>query len=427
MSLVAVVRGVEAKEIYKLIDTHMTDATEHNKGLAEVLAEVYDLDKKAGQLFCSSHTTLGLASAINKFLRLLESEMKMDELVKGFMVDLDVDSKNGSVAGHSIDMCLRLVAPEFNAKPWNKNKQFLQFLEERGDHAVLFSYKDNRFGCLPRAAAVLLFHWDHLREFLSLNPDINNRLACLVREVMELPYLQPVLAAVACLGVHLIEPFYANTISTTSTHSSLKVFFISLYESMEDNVGDDFLTFANPVFRGVDWELFEGVKLSYKEEVLSVVTRVASEHKEEVLQLAEGMLPHLRTVLARQRRDYGIDEERFPAQYPVESQSANIDQTPVHNLAAERACGKIDYRIKRTHSLTPVSRQMILQRYHHHHCHHHHRLHNHHHRYHHYHQVQGAQGWIDAQLQGVQGGGRKEKGAGAVLDQVHEGEGEERL
>ena len=220
MSLVAVVRGVEAKEIYKLIDTHMTDATEHNKGLAEVLAEVYDLDKKAGQLFCSSHTTLGLASAINKFLRLLESEMKMDELVKGFMVDLDVDSKNGSVAGHSIDMCLRLVAPEFNAKPWNKNKQFLQFLEERGDHAVLFSYKDNRFGCLPRAAAVLLFHWDHLREFLSLNPDINNRLACLVREVMELPYLQPVLAAVACLGVHLIEPFYANTISTTSTHSS---------------------------------------------------------------------------------------------------------------------------------------------------------------------------------------------------------------
>ena len=31
MSLVAVVRGVEAKDIYKMIDTHMTDATEHNK------------------------------------------------------------------------------------------------------------------------------------------------------------------------------------------------------------------------------------------------------------------------------------------------------------------------------------------------------------------------------------------------------------
>ena len=169
-----------------------------------------------------------------------------------------------------------------------------------------------------------------------------------------MPYLQTVLAVVTSLGVQLVEPFYTNTISTISTHSSLKKFFISLYESMED--------FANPVFRGVDWELFEGVKASYKEEVLCVVSRVANEHKEEVLKPGEGMLPYLRTVLARQGRDYGIDEERFPSQYPFESQAANIDQTPEHNLAAERACGKIDYRIKRTHSLPPVSRQMILQR-----------------------------------------------------------------
>ena len=99
--------------------------------------------------------------------------MKMDELVQGFMVDLDVDSKNGSVAGHSIDMCLRLVAPEYNAKPWNKNKQFLQFLDERGAHEVLFSFKDSRFGCLSRAAAVLLFHWNTRRSsWLSPLPSI---------------------------------------------------------------------------------------------------------------------------------------------------------------------------------------------------------------------------------------------------------------
>ena len=60
---------------------------------------------------------------------------------------------------------------------------------------------------------------------------------------------------------------------------------------MEDKLGDDFFTFANPVFRGVEWERFEGVKVSYKEEVLSVVTKVASTHKEEVLKLGEGILP----------------------------------------------------------------------------------------------------------------------------------------
>ena len=174
-------------------------------------------------------------------------------------------------------------------------------------------------------------------------------------------YMQPVLAVVASLGVQLVEPFYANTISTISTHSSLKKFFISLYESMEDNLKKDFFTFANPVFRGVDWELFDGVKASYKEEVLCVVSRVANEHKEEVLKLGEGMLPYLRTVLARQRRDYGIDEERFPSQYPVESQPRTARQ-PTSIRPQSTTWLLIDYRIKRTHSLPPVSRQMILQR-----------------------------------------------------------------
>ena len=79
------------------------------------------------------------------------------------MPALPLDSKNGSMAGHSI-MCMRLVAPEYNAKPLNKNKQFLQFLDDRGANAVLFIFKDSRFGCLSRAAAVLLFHWEHLKE-----------------------------------------------------------------------------------------------------------------------------------------------------------------------------------------------------------------------------------------------------------------------
>ena len=58
------------------------------------------------------------------------------------------------------------------------------------------------------------------------------------------------------------------------------------------------------------------------------------------------MLPQLRTVLARQRRDYGIDEESFEMQYPVFDQAAKIDETPVHNIGMERQCGKVDYRLK---------------------------------------------------------------------------------
>ena len=90
---------------------------------------------------------------------------------------------------------------------------------------MLFSYKDNRFECLSRAAAVLLYNYDHLTDFLKQNPHINNCLACLVREVLDLPYLKVLLVVFACLGVHLVELFYARTIEKGATHSALIKFY----------------------------------------------------------------------------------------------------------------------------------------------------------------------------------------------------------
>ena len=50
-SMLAIVRGVDVTEIYKLVDVHMTDAKEHIKGFAKLLAEMYSLEKPAGQIF----------------------------------------------------------------------------------------------------------------------------------------------------------------------------------------------------------------------------------------------------------------------------------------------------------------------------------------------------------------------------------------
>ena len=83
---------------------------------------------------------------------------------------------------------------------------------------------------------------------------------------------------------------------------------------------------------------------------------------EDVIKLTNLMLPHLQKVLARQRRDYGIDEESFPREYPVEEQATNIDDTPVHNIGMERQCSKVDYRLQKLGTLPVVSRSIILQR-----------------------------------------------------------------
>ena len=107
------------------MDVHMTDSTAHNKEIASCLADLYDLNTTAGQIFCNTHTTLGFSSGMNTVLRLVESGIYLEEVVKTFLVDLDYDAKNSSVAGQSLDMILRLVAPEYSHKPWNRNKQYL--------------------------------------------------------------------------------------------------------------------------------------------------------------------------------------------------------------------------------------------------------------------------------------------------------------
>ncbi|QQP34678.1 Hypothetical protein FKW44_022648 [Caligus rogercresseyi] len=72
---------------------------------------MYNLETPAGQIFCGTHTTLGFSSAMNKVMQLVEADMKMEQVLQSFMVDLDVDSKNASVAGQALGMCLSWMSP----------------------------------------------------------------------------------------------------------------------------------------------------------------------------------------------------------------------------------------------------------------------------------------------------------------------------
>ena len=360
--VLAASKGMPAREVYQMVDVHMTDSVEHDKGISPLLAELYDLDTQAGQIFCNTHTTLGFSSGMNKVMRNVESGMKMEEVVKSFMVDLDYDIKNSSISGQALDMMLRLVAPEYSHKPWNRYSQFMVYLKERGLDGHLFAYKDARFGLLSRAAGIALYNYDNISSFLDDFPDINNRLACLVREVMVLPYLKPVLVVLATIGLQLVEPFYARTIQHGATHSSLKVFFKELYNSMEMLVGESFFNCDKPALAGVSESLFSSVKEGYTQEVVDVVVEQAKLYKEEVVTLTNLTMVELRQVLARKRRDYGIDEQLHKPQYPVMEHAVNIDDTVVTNIGMERSCGLVDYRLQHLKHLEAVSRSIILKK-----------------------------------------------------------------
>ena len=278
----------------------------------------------------------------------IENDMKVHEEIKKFMVDIDLVSKNGSVAGQGLDIMLWLVAPEYAHKPWNYYQLFISFLNQREVEITLFAYIDHRFGYLSRAAAVLIQNMP-LNEFLNNNPNINNKLACLVREMVELPYLKVVYAVFAAVGIRIIEPFYIKTIASRS------IYYSDLYKDLGKMVDSTFFSLEGPVLESETEELFTGVMASFGKSVVAAVREAAEEHLEDCVTLTNLCFPKMRTVLARQRRDYGLSEE-FPEEYPVFDQCSNIDDTPVNNMAMERAFGKADYRLQKLRDLNAVGR-----------------------------------------------------------------------
>ena len=158
-------RGISVEEIYKTIDLHMTDSVEHNKGIANVLAEMYNLDSPAGQIFCGTHTTLGFSSEMNKIVSTIEQDMKLNNILAHFMVDIVPETKHDSIAGQALDMCLKLVAPEYSNKMWNKNDLFVDHVKKNDIADVLFAYKDSDSGACPELQQSFSFTRIHLKNF----------------------------------------------------------------------------------------------------------------------------------------------------------------------------------------------------------------------------------------------------------------------
>ena len=94
--------------------------------------------------------------------------------------------------------------------------------------------------------------------------------------------------------------------------------------------------------------------------MVSAVKRMSAQYLDDCLKHINITLPELKTVLARQRQDYGINEA-FQPQYPVEDQAVNVDDTPVTNIAMEQLFGKVDYRIHKLKELRALSQSIVLQ------------------------------------------------------------------
>ena len=147
---------IEPADLYNSIDLHLTDSVAHNKFLAEDVPKLFDLDKKPGQIFCSTHTGLGFCSSMNSSIRQIEYKHGISNILDGFAVDIEYESKNGSLVGLFVDCMTRLVGMEMKHKPWNRGEEFKKYCLDRSSLYTMFLYKDERFGCFPKACGVCI-------------------------------------------------------------------------------------------------------------------------------------------------------------------------------------------------------------------------------------------------------------------------------
>ena len=175
---------MDPRDLYKEVDLHLTDSVSHNKFLHEDVPKLFDLDHKVGQIFCATHTGLGLCRSLNNNIHIIEQSVGISNVLDGFVVQIEFESKNGSIVGQFVDCITRLVGMELKHKPWNRSEEFKRFCIQQGVSYEMFLYKDERFGCFPKACAVCIYSNDTLQNFLMANTNIDNRLACLIRDSM---------------------------------------------------------------------------------------------------------------------------------------------------------------------------------------------------------------------------------------------------
>ena len=61
------------------------------------MPKLFDLDHNVGQIFCATHTGLGLCRSLNNKILSIEQSLGINNVLDGFVVQIEFESKNGSI------------------------------------------------------------------------------------------------------------------------------------------------------------------------------------------------------------------------------------------------------------------------------------------------------------------------------------------
>jgi hypothetical protein len=243
---------------------------------------------------------------------------------------------------------LKLIGPEHSSKPYNRFHKFSEFVAQRGRKNMAFALKDHRFGRLYRCAAVLIFHWNDIVDFLACN-DVRNLLGCTVYNFTQQSFFKFFLLPLALVGIHVVEPFLRLVLDKNTSHQTLLTVFPRLHEelcsktinidSLDEckisSLADKFTVQCYPD----EWIEVMRIELNN----LDVDTRTLMQ---KITMKFKKTCGHKLEAQRGGAYEFGNPKNHI---YPVREQipAHMLESAVVHNLASESKFGELDYRLRK--------------------------------------------------------------------------------
>ena len=356
LEMMSIASSSDKISIWRNIIAFLSDKASENPGLMAEIAEELGVVHCPGEFYCLIHSVLGFDRSEAKCFLQLQTEIGVTKLFSNLNY-VDMDSDSFDAVNTSLDCISRLISPQFSHKAWSRYRKFSDSMESKGLKNLAFAHRDKRFGGAAACAAVVNYHWEHLKYHLSTaasQQSDRNQLACAVRSILESDVIRFMIVSKAIVGFHLHEPFINSVVEQNIQRSQLLTVLPALHTELCDPPRD-VLDLSQPALLSLTSSWSQNC---YPELVVSALQKYIDEcDKTALSKMVICLLKEDAVCLARQRGpeyNFGgsanLDHpQNVENQLPSNKQNL-LDSVPADNLESEHYFGDFTQRLSKVGS-----------------------------------------------------------------------------
>ena len=208
LNILAEASSVSAKDIFERITFKITDSVSHNLHVDDLVAMDLGSDHVPPHLLCHVHVVLMFSRKMMEVIEVIEKRMGPEKIYPALLVN--ATTHHGSVHEQFVDCVMKFLSADFNHKPWNKSAHFSKHIHPKINRAK--GFRTERFNRYVFCCLAVIHHSHDLEEYLLKYDSIVNTLACIIRAFETCLFFKIFSAAVALMGVHLIQPYLQITL-----------------------------------------------------------------------------------------------------------------------------------------------------------------------------------------------------------------------